>query len=141
MTEKNKKLGCSHERGNFYDRFTIKTTSGNGTTVNHLGGLEIVCTATARMPATVKNQTLIDRYQELVYERYAAPNEEAILGSFLVAAPRPLQRSAEKKKIETNKRATKTKLSKQKMSFVLRQMYSAMKQKGSITIKDKIVID
>ena len=100
-----------------------------------------MCTATARMPATVKNQTLIDRYQELVYERYAAPNEEAILGSFLVAAPRPLQRSAEKKKIETNKRATKTKLSKQKMSFVLRQMYSAMKQKGSITIKDKIVID
>ena len=36
MPEENEKLDCSHERGNFYDRFAIKTTSGNGTTVNHL---------------------------------------------------------------------------------------------------------
>ena len=78
------------------------------------------------------------RYQELVYERYAAPKEEVILGSFLVAVPRPLQRSAEKKKIETKKRATKTKSSKQKD---IRQMLSATKQKGSITMEDKIVID
>ena len=54
-------------------------------------GLEIACTVTARMPAAVKNQMLIDRYQELIYERYAAPKEKVILGSFLVAVPRPLQ--------------------------------------------------
>ena len=36
MLEENEKLDCSHERGNFYDRFVIKTTSGNGTTVGHL---------------------------------------------------------------------------------------------------------
>ena len=36
MPEENEKLDCSHERGNFYDRFAIKTTSGNGTTVGHL---------------------------------------------------------------------------------------------------------
>ena len=172
MPEENEKLHCSHKRGNFYDRFAIKTTSGNRTTIGHLpkelsrvtkylldrgetlslelsftnyrrsplvqGELETACTVTAKMPAAVKNQMLIDRYQELVYERYAAPKEEVILGSFLVAVPRPLQRSAEKKKIETKKRATKTKSSKQKD---IRQMFSAMKQKGSITIEDKIVID
>ena len=66
------------------------------------------------MRATVKNQMLIDRYQELDYERYAAPKEEVILGSFVVAVPRPLQRSAEKKKIETKSRTTKTNLPKQK---------------------------
>ena len=31
---------------------------------------------TAMMPATVKNQMLIDSCQEVVYERYAAPTEE-----------------------------------------------------------------
>ena len=36
MSEENEKLDCSHERGNFYDRFTMKTTSKNGTTVGHL---------------------------------------------------------------------------------------------------------
>ena len=93
---------------------------------------------TAMMPATVKKQMLIDRYQELVYEHYAAPKEEVILESFLVAVPRPLQRLAEKIKTETKKRATKAKSSKQKD---IRQMFSAMKQKGSITVEDKIVID
>ena len=82
---------------------------------------------TARMPATVKNQMLIDRYQELVYERCAIPKEKVMLGSFLVAVTRPLQQSAEKKKIETKERATKAKSSKQKD---IRQMFSAMKQKG-----------
>ena len=89
VPEENEKLDCSHERGNFYDRFAIKTTSEIGTTVGHLpkelshvtkylldrgatlsldlsstnyrrsllvqGGLEIACTGTARMLATVKN--------------------------------------------------------------------------------------
>ena len=77
---------------------------------------------------------LIDRYQELVYERHAAPKEELILGSF----PKPFRQLAEKKKIKTKKRATKTKSSKQKG---IRQMRSAIKQKFSITMKDKIVID
>ena len=89
------------------------------------------------MPATVKNQVLIDRYQELIYERYAVPKEEVIRGSFLVTVPRPLQRLAEKKKIETKKRATKIKSSKQKD---IRQMFSAVKQKGSITMEDKVII-
>ena len=96
MSEEIEKLDCSHERNNFYDRFAIQTTSGNGTNVGHIpkelsrvtkylldrgatlslelsstnyrhsplvqGGLEFACTVTARMPATVKYQMLIDRY-------------------------------------------------------------------------------
>ena len=81
---------------------------------------------------------LIDRYHELVYEHYAAPKEEVIIESFLVAVPRPLQRLVEENKTETKKRATKTKSSKQKD---IRQMFSAMKQKGLNTMEDKIVID
>ena len=50
------------------------------------GGLEIRCEVTVRMPATVKNHLLIEKYVELVKELYTDPKEEVIYGSFLSRA-------------------------------------------------------
>ena len=47
------------------------------------GGLEIACKVTVRMPGTIKNHMLMDRYLELVRTLYAEPKDEIILGSFL----------------------------------------------------------
>ena len=47
------------------------------------GGLEIACKVTVRMPGTIKNHMLMDRYLELVRKLYAEPKDEIILGSFL----------------------------------------------------------
>ena len=55
-----------------------------------------------------------------------------------MAVPRPLQQSAEKKKIEKTKRATKTKSS---MPKDIQQMFSAIKQEGSITMEYKSAVD
>ena len=46
-------------------------------------GLEIACKGTVRMPGTIKNNMLMDRYLELVRTLYAEPKDEVILGSFL----------------------------------------------------------
>ena len=47
------------------------------------GGLEIACEVVARMPATIKNHMIMDRYLEMVHEFYAEPENEVVLGSFL----------------------------------------------------------
>ena len=47
------------------------------------GGLEIACKVTVRVPGTIKNYMLMDRYLELVRTLYAEPKDEIILGSFL----------------------------------------------------------
>ena len=46
-------------------------------------GLEIACKVTVRMPVTIKNHILMDRYLELVRTLYAEPKDEIILESFL----------------------------------------------------------
>ena len=51
------------------------------------GGLEIACKVTVRMPGTVRNHLLLDRYTELVSTLYAEPKEEVIIGSYLVKGP------------------------------------------------------
>ena len=51
------------------------------------GGLEIPCEATIRMPATIKNHMVVDRFKELLNEFYTEPQEEEILGSFLAISP------------------------------------------------------
>lgn len=110
-------LHCSHEFGNVFDIFAIKTCNSKGEIVGHLpreisrvskyvldrgasikatltssnyrrsplvqGGLEIACIVTVKMPATIKNHMLVEKYMQIVNELYAEPKEEIILGSFL----------------------------------------------------------
>lgn len=47
------------------------------------GGLEIACEVTISMPATIKNQLILDQYKLLLNDFYAEPQNEEILGSFL----------------------------------------------------------
>ena len=47
------------------------------------GGLETACKVTVKMPGTIRNHMLMDRYLELVRSLYAEPNNEVILGSFM----------------------------------------------------------
>ena len=47
------------------------------------GGIEIPCIITVKMPGTILNQLLMERFKQLVQERYIEPKNEEILGSFL----------------------------------------------------------
>ena len=47
------------------------------------GGLEIACKVIVKLPGTVRNHLLMDRYVEIVKVNYIAPKHEVILGSFL----------------------------------------------------------
>ena len=47
------------------------------------GGLEIACKVTVKMPGTIRNHMLMDRYLESVRSLYAEPKNEVILGSFM----------------------------------------------------------
>ena len=47
------------------------------------GGMEIACLVRTRIPATLKNTKLAEKYLELVRERYTEPNNEKILGCFV----------------------------------------------------------
>lgn len=47
------------------------------------GGLEISCLVTVTMPGTVLNQLLIERFQQLVAEKYVEPKNEEIIGCVL----------------------------------------------------------
>ena len=47
------------------------------------GGLEIACKIIVRMPGTVRNHMLIDKYMVLVQGLYTEQKNEVIMGSFL----------------------------------------------------------
>lgn len=57
------------------------------------GGLEIACQLTVKLPGTIKNHMIMDRYKELVLNMYTEPKDEEILGSFLVSIQEPLSSS------------------------------------------------
>ena len=86
--EESEVLQCSHELQNAFDLFAIKTCKPEGQIVGHLlieiarvtkflldrgvqGGLEIACKVTVRIPGTIKNHMLMDRYLALVRTLYA----------------------------------------------------------------------
>ena len=69
------------DRGAF---FTVELTSTNYRRSPLIqGGLEIPAKVTVAMPGTVKNHLLMEKYKEIVNERYAEPKDEEVLGSFL----------------------------------------------------------
>lgn len=47
------------------------------------GGLEIPCLVTVTMSGTIINGLIMDRYKQIVNERYIEPKEEEIIGTFL----------------------------------------------------------
>ena len=47
------------------------------------GGIEIPCLITVTMPGTILNQLLMERFKQLVQEKYVEPKNEEILLSFL----------------------------------------------------------
>ena len=55
-----------------------------------LGGLEIACKIIVRMPGTVRNHMLIDKYMVLVQGLYTELKNEVIMGSFLTQIHQPL---------------------------------------------------
>ena len=66
------------------------------------GGLEIACKVSVKMPGTIKNHLLMDRYFELVRSLYTEPKNEVFLGSFLrpVDVPYTPKSNARKKKVK-----------------------------------------
>ena len=46
-------------------------------------GLEIACKIIVKLPETVRNHLLMDRYVEIVKVNYIEPKHEVTLGSFL----------------------------------------------------------
>ena len=70
--------------------FTVELTSSNYRRSPLIqGGLEIPGKVTATMPGTVKNHLLMEKYKEIVNERYAEPMDEEVLvlASFLALPP------------------------------------------------------
>ena len=47
------------------------------------GGMEIACLVRTRIPATLKNTKLAEKYLELFRERYIEPENEEIIGCFV----------------------------------------------------------
>lgn len=75
------------------------------------GGLEIPCLVTVTMSGTIINQLIMERYKQIVTERYIEPKEEEIIGTFLhmdaiaeVAVDiTPVEPKNKKKKLKNNK--------------------------------------
>ena len=103
------------------------------------GGLEIACKVSVKMPGTIKNHLLMDRYFELVRSLYTEPKNEVILGSFLrpVDVPCTPKSNATKKKVKTPVPAKKA-----KPNRYIQTMFQHMKRKNNETnIGSTIVID
>ena len=64
----NETLQCFHESGNPFDVFAIKTCSK--------GSLQ-------KMPATLLNRKLLERYREMVDHLYNEPEDNLVMGSFV----------------------------------------------------------
>ena len=90
---------------------TLSTTHYRRSTLVQ-GGLEIACKISVKMPGTIKNHLLMDRYFELVRSLYTEPKNEVILGSLLhpVAVPCTPKSNASKKKVKAPVSAKQPKL-------------------------------
>ena len=78
------------------------------------GGLEIPCEVTVSMPGSIKDNMLLQRYQNIVDELYCQTKEDVIMGSFIeknVGNIKPARAKKRKtvKKAENRKDAKKFK--------------------------------
>ena len=104
------------------------------------GGLEIACKVSVKMPGTIKNHLLMDRYFELVRLRYTEPKNKVILRSFL---PPLLDVPCTPKSNDRNKKVkTRVPAKKPKPDHDIKTMFQHMKRKNNETnIGSAIVID
>ena len=72
------------------------------------GGIEIPCTVYVQMARTIPNEACLKRYQEIVSERYAEPEEE-ILGSVSTIADEDNMTVLQENKRKNNKPKNPTK--------------------------------
>ena len=66
------------------------------------GGLGIACKVTVKLPATIKDYMILDRFKELVNDYYTEPTDEEILGSFLAIILRMNHAISKKKEKRSN---------------------------------------
>ena len=71
-------------------------------------GLEIACKVSVKMPGTIKNHLLMDRYFELVRSLYTEPKNEVILGLFLCRCTMHTKKQCQKGKSEDSCTCKKT---------------------------------
>ena len=66
------------------------------------GGLEIPCTVKVKMPATLLNRKLLERYREMVDHLYKEPEDNLVMGSFVFDDVMP-KKASKKKTIQKRK--------------------------------------
>ena len=88
--------------------FTVQLTSTNYRRSPHIqGGFEILAKVIVTMPGKVRNHFLLEKYKEIINDRYTEAKNEIIIGSFSVLpAAKPSER---KKQAEKDKVASKSK--------------------------------
>ena len=91
------------------------------------GGLEIPCSLTLRMPATVKSSELLKMYLQLYHSTYTEPQENVILGTFGKTMSEPIPAST----------CSKRKQSRQKDSAVGSRDIRNWLQKGTAEPEEK----
>ena len=156
---KEEQLDFSHDFGNVFDVFAIKTCKPDGTVVGHLpreiwrttkflldgvaqisailtstnyrrsrlvqGGLEIACKVIVKLPVTVRNHLLMDRYVEIVKVKYIEPKHEVILRSFL----KKLSTAAQPTNKKRNTSNTNNPKKKQKPNHDIRSLFRRVQER------------
>ena len=83
------------------------------------GGLEIACKVIVKLPGTVRNDLLMDRYVEIVKVNYIEPKHEVILRSFLKKSPTAAQPTNKKRNTSNTNNPKK----KQKPNHDIRSLF------------------
>ena len=96
------------------------------------GGMEIVCSVIMKMPATLRNTKITEKYLEMVKEKYAEPNEEEILGCYVNGIPNPIATMASNQKQTKEKYQPQIKKSTQ---HDIRDMFAKKKAKNADVIE------
>ena len=87
-------------------------------------GLEIACKVIVKLPGTVRNHLLLDRYIEIVKVNYIEPKHEVILKSFLKKSSTAAQPTNKKRNTSNNNNPKK----KQKPNHNIRSLFCIVLQ-------------
>ena len=111
--------------------FSVELTSTNfrWSPLNQ-GSLEIPAKVTVTMPRTVKNHLLMEKYKEIVNERYAEPKDEEVLGSFLALPPVGKACKRDTRSEKSMKRERKTKENHHGQGQDIRQLFRKVAEKN-----------
>ena len=104
------------------------------------GGLEIPCMVTVRMPGTIRNHLLLDRYRELVTDLYCEPEDEVIIRNSLSPTEQaPIERPQKRKKIVSV--PEKEKIQSNDIRLLFKRQEKNKNQDKSKETNETIVID